>query len=49
MLRNSLNVQIPLANKNILFNSFFRKAASLWNALSIFVKSSARSLPLNYV
>jgi len=28
MLRNSLNVQIPLAKKNILCNSFFRKAAS---------------------
>ena len=41
MLRNSLNVQIPLAKKNILFNSFFRKAASLWNALPMFVKSYA--------
>jgi len=41
MLRNSLNVQIPLAKKNTLFNTFFRKAASLWNALPIFVKSSA--------
>jgi len=38
---NSLNVQIPLAEKNILFNSFFRKASSLWNALPIVVKSSA--------
>jgi len=25
MFRNSLNVQIPLAKKNILFNSFFEK------------------------
>ena len=41
MLRNSLNVQIPLAKKNILFNSFFRKGDSLWHALPIFVKSSA--------
>jgi len=48
-LRNSLNVQIPLAKKNILFNSFFRKAASLWNALPIFVKSYASFSSLNYV
>jgi len=41
MLRNSLNVQIPLAKKNTFFNSFFQKAASLWNALPVFVKSSA--------
>jgi len=41
MLRNSLNVQIPLAKKHILYNSFFRKAASLWNALPMFVKSYA--------
>ena len=41
LLRNSFNVQIPLAKKNILFNSFFWKAASLWNALPIFIKSSA--------
>jgi len=41
MLRNNLNVQIPLAKKKILFNSFFRKASSLWNALPIFVKSSS--------
>ena len=41
MLRHSLNVQICLVQKNILFNSFFRKAASLWNALPIVVKSSA--------
>ena len=41
MLRNSLNVQIPL-NKNIyIFNSFFRKAASLWNPLPAVVRSSA--------
>jgi len=40
MLRNSLYVQIPLAKKNT-FNSFFRKAASLWNALPMSVKSSA--------
>ena len=49
MLRSSLNVQIPFAKKNIIFNSFFRKAASLWNALPIFVKSSASFRPLNYV
>jgi len=30
-----------MAKKNILFNSFFWKAASLWNALPIVVKSSA--------
>jgi len=41
MLRNNLNVQILLAEKNKLFNSFFRKAVSLWNALPIVVKSSA--------
>jgi len=29
------------AEKNILFNSFFQKAASLWNALTVVVKSSA--------
>ena len=40
MVRNSLNVQIPLAKNSILFNSFFRNAASLWNASPI-VKSSA--------
>jgi len=40
LLRNSLNVQIPLAKKT-LFNSFFRKAASLWNALPVVIESSA--------
>jgi len=41
MLRDSLNVQIPPDKKNILFNSFFRKAASLWNVLPVVVKSSS--------
>jgi len=41
MLRISLNVQIPLAKKNIHFNSLFRKDASLLNALPTVVKSSA--------
>ena len=40
MLRNSLNVQIPLTKKNVLLNSFFWKAASLGNALHVVVKSS---------
>jgi len=44
ILRNSLDVQIPLAKKNILLNSFFRKAASLWNALPVVVKTSASFL-----
>jgi len=42
LLRDSSNVQIPLAKK-FAFYSFFRKAAGLWNTLPVAVKSASFS------
>lgn len=34
------DIQIPLIENNFRFNSFFRKAASLWKTLPVAAKSS---------
>jgi len=50
MLRNSLNVQIPLAKKNILFNSFFQKKVLVCGMHYQFLSNLPLVFhPLNYV
>jgi len=39
-LRHNLDVQIPLFKKSLAFNFFLRKAWSLWNSLTLEIKSS---------
>ena len=40
-LRHNQNIQLPLFDKSLAYDFFFRRASTLWNSLPLEIKSSA--------